>query len=68
MADRCGECSRVTETHAEGCSHPHCPHRAPQMWGATEGAQGYPGQLAEDRIVVRRSERHMVLRIDIGDL
>jgi hypothetical protein len=68
MADRCGECSRVTETHAEGCSHPHCPHRAPQMWGATEGAQGYPGQLAEDRVLLRRNHKDHAAPVEMADL
>jgi len=47
---KCGACQRTTATHSPGCSLMECPHRRAQVWdGPSEGAQGIPGQLAEER-------------------
>jgi len=60
---KCSACQRTTATHAPGCSLVECPHRRPQVWNGPDGAQGFPGQLAEDRLIVRRS-----LDVDPEDL
>lgn len=53
---KCSACHRTTATHAPGCSIIECPHRKEQAWCGTDGLQGFPGSLAEDRIVIRRAE------------
>jgi hypothetical protein len=70
MSDaKCSECRRVADTHSVGCSHPTCPHRKPQMWAGPDGARGFPGQLAEDRVLLRRmSERQKAVAVNLGEL
>lgn len=60
---KCGTCKRTTETHAPGCSLIECPHRRAQVWDAPEGAQGFPGLLAEDRIFHREGPAMQFKRI-----
>lgn len=54
---KCSACNRTTATHAPGCSLIECPHRREQAWCGSEGSQGFPGLLAEERILIRHSER-----------
>lgn len=69
MADpKCDACRRVAATHAAGCSLVECPHRRAQVWDGPEGLQGFPGSLAEDRIVARMSEKHRAVSVDLADL
>lgn len=65
---KCPTCDRVTATHADGCSLVQCPHRHPQVWDPSDGLQGFPGSLAEDRIIRRRAERDDAVPVDINDL
>jgi len=45
-----------------------CPHRKAEAWCGTEGSQGFPGLLAEDRILMRRNEKDRCVELDIADL
>lgn len=65
---KCRACAREVETHAAGCSLVQCPHRHPQVWDPSDGLQGFPGSLAEDRIIRRRAERDDAVPVDIKDL
>lgn len=65
---KCGACNRVIATHAAGCSLVACPNRRPAVRYPTEGMQGLPGSLAEERIVRRRADRDSAIPIDIEDL
>lgn len=65
---KCSACGRVIATHAAGCSLVECPHRPRGVWRPPEGAQGFPGSFAEDRIVRRRAERDSAVPVDINDL
>jgi hypothetical protein len=65
---KCLMCGRTTETHAPGCSLCDCPHRHAEVWRPADGAQGFPGVLAEDRIIRRRAEKDSAVPMDIEDL
>jgi hypothetical protein len=65
---KCRACGREVATHAAGCSLVQCPHRHPQAWDGAEGPQGFPGLLAEDRIIRRRAERDSAVPVEIEDL
>lgn len=65
---KCSACGREVETHAAGCSLVQCPHRHPQVWDPSGGLQGFPGSLAEERILRRRVERDDAVPVDIEDL
>lgn len=65
---KCAACNRTTETHAPGCSLLECPHRKAQAWCGTDGTQGFPGTLAEERILIRRAQRSDAVAVELGDL
>jgi hypothetical protein len=66
--NKCGACGRGTATHAEGCSRLECPNRKPQVWGGPEGAQGFPGLLAEERIARRMREKDRCIEVQLEEL
>ena len=65
---KCPACHRVVATHAAGCSVIDCPNRHPQVWGGPEGLQGFPGLLAEDRIIARRRDTSLAVPMGLDDL
>jgi hypothetical protein len=67
-AAKCATCNRTLATHVAGCSVCDCPHRHPQVWTPPDGVQGFPGLMAEDRILQRRRELSRAEPVDLEDL
>jgi hypothetical protein len=64
---KCPTCKRTAATHASGCSVLDCPNRHPQVWGEPQGVHGFPGLLAEDRIIPRRVEKDLAASVGIAE-